>query len=99
MQVWYLICSYVGGGVVFAGLVSLASSPYSSELLVSGRGLSVSRDGSVGIATRYRLDSPGIKTPRMQDFTYTSIPALRPTQASTNGYRFIPGAKAVRTWS
>jgi len=35
----------------------------------------------------------------MQDFTYTSIPALRPTQASTNGYRFIPGAKAVRTWS
>ena len=37
---WYLICSYVGGG--FAGLVSLTSSPYSSEL-VSGRGLSVSK--------------------------------------------------------
>ena len=34
---WYLICSYVGGG--FAGLVSLISSPYSSELLVLGGGL------------------------------------------------------------
>ena len=32
---WYLICSYVGGG--FAGLVSLTSSPYSSEILVSSR--------------------------------------------------------------
>ena len=38
LQVWYLICSYVGEGVVFVGLVSLTSSPYSSELLVPGRG-------------------------------------------------------------
>ena len=30
-------------GVVFAGLVSLQSSPYSSELLVSSGGLSASR--------------------------------------------------------
>ena len=30
-------------GVFFAGLVSLTSSPYSSKLLVSGRGLSASR--------------------------------------------------------
>jgi len=35
--VWYLMCSYIGEGVVFAGLVSL-TSPYSSELLVPGRG-------------------------------------------------------------
>jgi len=32
-----IICSYVGGE--FAGLVSLISSPYSSELLVLGGGL------------------------------------------------------------
>ena len=42
MQVWYLICSYVGEGVVFAGLVSLTSFPYSLELLVPGRGFSAS---------------------------------------------------------
>ena len=33
------LCWEGGGGVVFAGLVSLTSSPYSSELLVLGRGL------------------------------------------------------------
>ena len=43
MQVWYLICSYIGEGVVFAGLVSLTSSLYSLELLVPGGGLSASR--------------------------------------------------------
>jgi len=51
LQVWYLICSYVGGGgVVFAGLVSLTSSPYPSpysplilrNFLFSGGGLSAS---------------------------------------------------------
>jgi len=36
MQVWYLMCCYVGGrGVVSAGMVSLTFSPYSSELLFS----------------------------------------------------------------
>jgi len=30
---------FVGGGGVYAGLVSLTSSPYSSELLVIGGGL------------------------------------------------------------
>ena len=40
LQVWYRICSYVrGGGVVFAGLDSLTSSPYFSELRVLGGGL------------------------------------------------------------
>ena len=39
---WYLMCSYIGEGVVFAGLVSL-TSPYSSELVVLGGGWSASR--------------------------------------------------------
>ena len=43
MQVWCLICSYVGEGVGLTGLVSLTSSPYSLELLVPGGGLSASR--------------------------------------------------------
>jgi len=40
LQVWYLICSYVGRGG-FTGLVIL-TSPYSSELLVPSRGGGVS---------------------------------------------------------
>ena len=43
MQVWYLMCCYVGGGVVSAGMVSLTFSPYSSELLFSAGGWSASR--------------------------------------------------------
>ena len=35
-------CMHLCWGVVFAGLVILASSPYSSELLVPGRGWSAS---------------------------------------------------------
>jgi len=37
--------------------------------------------GSVaGIATAYRLDSPGIESRWGQDFPYLTRPALRPTQ-------------------
>ena len=43
MQVWYLICSYVGEQVVFAGLVSLTSFPSSSVLLIPGGGLYASK--------------------------------------------------------
>ena len=49
---WYLIYSCVGeGGVVYAGLVSLTSSPYSAELLVPGGGWSTS---SVLLCVRVR---------------------------------------------
>jgi len=34
----------------------------------------------VGIATAYRLDSPGIESRWGQDFPHLSRPALRPTQ-------------------
>lgn len=56
-------------------------------------------DGSVDIATPYRLESPGIKTPMMQDFTHTSRPALGPTKPSINEYRVIRGGRAAGTWS
>ena len=39
----YKLLCWRGGGVVFAGLVSLISSPYSSELLFSAGGWSASR--------------------------------------------------------
>jgi hypothetical protein len=39
----------------------------------------VSRDRSVGIATRYGLDGPGIEFRRRRDFSHPSRPALGPT--------------------
>jgi hypothetical protein len=41
---------------------------------------SVGRDSSVGIATGYGLDGPGIECRWGRDFPHSSIPALRPTQ-------------------
>ena len=38
------------------------------------------RDSSVGIATRYALDGPGIESRWGRDFPHPSRPALRPTQ-------------------
>jgi hypothetical protein len=39
-----------------------------------------SRDSSVGIATSYGLDGPGIESRWYRDFSYPSRPALGPTQ-------------------
>ena len=38
------------------------------------------RDGSVGIATRYGLDGPGIESPWGRDLPHPSRQALGPTQ-------------------
>jgi hypothetical protein len=40
----------------------------------------VGRGSAVGIATRYRLDAPGIESRWGQDFPHRSRPALGPTQ-------------------
>ena len=43
--------------------------------------VSVGRDRSVGIATRYRLDGPEIESRCVPYLPYPSIPALGPTQS------------------
>ena len=46
------------------------------------------RDSSVGIATRYGLDGPGIETRWGEDFPHPSRPALGPTQPPI---QWVPG--------
>ena len=52
------------------------------------------RDSSVGIATRYGREGPGIESRCGRDFPHLSRPALGPTQPPVNGYRVcLPGVK------
>jgi hypothetical protein len=48
----------------------------------------MSRYSVVGIATRYRLDGPGIESRWGRDFPHPSIPALGPTQLPI---QWVPG--------
>ena len=53
------------------------------------------RDSSVGVATRYGLDGPGIKPRWGERF---SSPVQTGTGALYNGYRVFPGGKAAGAW-
>jgi len=56
------------------------------------------RDSSVGIATRYELNSPGIEFRWGRDFAHPSRTALGPHPASyIMGYWVFPGGKAAGT--
>jgi hypothetical protein len=57
------------------------------------------RDGSVGIATRYRLDVLGIESRwEVKIFAlYQTGPGGLPSLLY-NGYRVFPGGKAVGAW-
>jgi len=58
----------------------------------------MARDISVGIATRYGLDGPGIESRWGRDFPHLSRPALGPTQLPI---QLLPGhsrGKAAGEW-
>jgi len=55
----------------------------------------VGRESSVGIATRYRLDGPGIKTPRRQVFSAPLQTSPEAHPASTMGTGSFPGVKRL----
>jgi len=48
----------------------------------------MSHDSSVDIATRYRLDGPGIESRRWQDFLHPSRPAMGPNHSPI---KWVPG--------
>ena len=53
----------------------------------------------VGIATRYRLDSPGIESQCGRDFLHPSRLALGPTQLPVKWVpSLFPSGKAARAW-
>jgi len=50
---------------------------------------------SVGIATGYGLDGPGIEFRWERDFPHPSRPVLAPPSLLYNGYRVFPGGKEL----
>jgi len=50
----------------------------------------VGRDSSVGIATRYGLDGPGIESQWGREFPHPSRPAVGPTKPPT---QWVPGVR------
>jgi hypothetical protein len=56
----------------------------------------VGRDSSVGVATRYGLDGPGIESLWGRDFPHPPRPALGPTQSPVQWVPdLLPGNKAA----
>jgi hypothetical protein len=71
-----------------------------SELHINNNVLydKMGRDSSVGIASRYGLDGPGIETRWGEIFRTCPDRPLGPPRLLYNGYQVFPGGKAARAW-
>jgi hypothetical protein len=56
------------------------------------------RDSSVGIASRYELDGPGIESRLVEIFRTRSDRPGGPLSLLYNGYRVFPWGKAAWAW-
>ena len=56
------------------------------------------RERSVGIATRYGLDGPGIESRWGQDFPHRPDQPWGPPSLLYNGYRVFHGGEAAEAW-
>ena len=61
--------------------VNMAQGLSSSGLVNHYIYIYMNRDSSVGIATRYGLEGPGIESWHRQDFPHPSRPNLKPTES------------------
>ena len=59
---------------------------------------SVDRDSSVGIATRYRLDGPGIESRWSEDFHTRPDGPWAPPSLLRSGYRVFSGCEEAGAW-
>jgi hypothetical protein len=55
--------------------------------------MATDRDSSVGIATGYGLDGPGIESRWRRNFPHLSRPSCGPSRILYNRYRVFPGGK------
>jgi len=61
------------------------NTDFLSNILKLSNSWWIGRDSSVGIATRYMVDGPGIDSRWARDFPHPSRPALRPTRVILRG--------------
>jgi hypothetical protein len=78
------------------GLYSLESGVL--YLLVLYSVATVGRDSSVGIASRFGLDGPGIEFRWRRGFPHRPDRSWDPPSPLYNGYRVFSGGKAARAW-
>jgi hypothetical protein len=89
--------------ITYLSTLTLSLSPVAFWTLHAKDYVSKARDGlgrdsSVGIATRYRLDGPGIEFRWGRNFPHPSIPTLEHTQPPIQWVLcFFPGGKAIDT--